>query len=517
MLHTFRISTLILCPIFLVGWGEALARRSIAAAIEAQLESIETPLENDGDQGMNKASSVASDIAYLQQPVGLLPSHDIAAEFARSASILQDSQVTPSQSLLAPLGPLAQTAPFAAVQQPNLRGPVDPRPAVLLGLASVPFMLGDTGAGTCFSLRGIITADISHPSMTCHRLNVSENNTALPVDRVYYSYRHFNNSNGLQVFQYRETFDLDVHTLGTERTFWDGMGSVEMRLPIEYRLRSDIISLIAPGAGVVDVITGDQDREAGIGNLAFITKFLLMERPSFILSGGMGVTVPTSSDVDYDIGVQDTIIFPIAPGVTGDTLSTFENTYFNETVYLSPFMSWLWVPSSRWYHQGFLQVEVAANPSTYRTDGGGVTDFFFNGAPIGDVVYRTPGGLPTDTNVFAQTLLRANLGVGYRLTEANDKNWFSNLRALFEFHYTTTLQDGILSPIAIEQIGTGAFFEQSATAGNANRRADVLNAATGLSANVGRFIVTNGVVAPIRTGNDRGFDFEYNCQVQLPY
>jgi DUF1009 family protein len=38
-----------------------------------------------------------------------------------------------------------------------------------------------------------------------------------------------------------------------------------------------------------------------------------------------------------------------------------------------------------------LQVEVAANPSTYRTVGGGVTDFFFNGAPIGDVVYRTPG------------------------------------------------------------------------------------------------------------------------------
>ena len=452
----------------------------------------------------------------LRQPLGLLPPDDVASEFAASSQLYYDDQVTPSQTLLAPFAPLPQTLPFAALQ-PGPQRPQERRPVAMLGLASVPFMLGDTGAGTCFSLRGIITADISHPSLTCSRLNVSENNTALPVDRFYYSFRHFENSNGVRAFQYSENFNLDVHTLGTERTFWDGMGSIEVRVPIEYRLRSDILSLISPQDGVVDVITGSEDYEVGLGNLAFITKLLMIERQRFALSAGLGVTVPTAKDVTYDIGVRDTILFPIAPGVTGDTLATFENTYENETVYLSPFLAWLYVPDSRWYHQGFLQVEVAANPSTLRTDGGGVTDFFFNGAPIGDVVYRTPGGLPTDTEVFAQTLLRANLGFGYRLTDYDERSWISNLRALFEFHYTTTLQDGILSPIAIEQIGVGAFFEQFAAAGNANRRADVLNAATGISANVGRFVVTNGVIAPIRTENDRGFDFEYNCQVQLPY
>ncbi len=516
MFHGRRIPKLLLCPLLLTLWAGALARRSSAAVVEANRESIATPVEADGDEAAVEASLSELKVASLQQPVGLLPSHDIAADFARSSDILHDSQVTPSQTLFAPLAPIAQTAPLAALQ-PSPQRPPTRRPTALLGLASVPFMLGDTGAGTCFSLRGIITADISHPSLTCSRLNVAENNTALPVDRFYYSYRHFENSNGVRAFQYSEKFNLDVHTLGTERTFWDGMASVEVRVPIEHRLRSDILSLISPADGVVDVITGSQDYEVGLGNLAFITKMLMIERERFALSAGLGLTVPTARDVTYDIGVRDTIIFPIAPGVTGETLSTFSNVYSNETVYLSPFMAWLYVPDSRWYHQGFLQVEVAANPSTLRTDGGGVTDFYFNGAPIGDVVYRTPDGLPTDTDVFAQTLLRANLGLGYRFTELDERSWISNWRGLLELHYTSTLQDGILSPIAIEQIGFGAFFEQSASAGNANRRADILNAAVGVSNNVGRFVVTNGVIAPIRTDNDRGFDFEYNCQVQLPY
>lgn len=461
-----------------------------------------------------RAAEDESLTAWTSDDVHLFQPASVAANIADGLDA--DDDVLATQFL--------QSAPFGQ-RTPARRQPVglaqptsrQATRTVVTGLASVPYMIGDTGAGTCFSLRGIITADISHPSLTCSRLNISENNTALPVDRFYYSYRHFHNSNGIQVFQYRENFNFDRHTLGMERTFWDGMGSVEVRTPIEHRFRSDILSLVSPPDGVVDVVTGSADREVDLGNLAIVTKLLLVERRAFALSAGLGVTVPTARDVDYDIGVRDTIIFPIAPGVTGDTLSTFENTFENETVYLSPFMAWLWAPRSRWYHQGFLQIEVAANPSTFRSDGGGVTDFYFNGAPIGNVVFRTPGGLPTETDIFAQTLLRANLGIGYRLTDRDARRWISNIRALGEVHYTTTLQDGKLTPIAIEQIGVGAFFEQVAAAGNANSRADVLNVATGISADIGPLIVTNGVIAPLRSGTDRGFDFEYNLQVQLPY
>ena len=41
--------------------------------------------------------------------------------------------------------------------------------------------------------------------------------------------------------------------------------------------------------------------------------------------------------------------------------------------------------------------------------------------------------------------------------------------------------------------------------------------ATGVSTSIGRTVVTNGFVVPLRTGENRGFDFEYNCQVQRTF
>lgn len=449
----------------------------------------------------------------LRQPEGVAPNAGAFDELDYEL----DEEVVLSQSLAPSLNAARTPARAPTSRQTVARRRTAASTTLSASLASVPFMIGDTGAGTCFSLRGIVTVDVSHPSLTCNRLNISENNTALPIDRFYYSYRHFNNASGIHAFQYMEKYDYDRHMLGMERTFWDGMASVEVRTPIEERLNSNMLTLISPTDGVVDVLTGSKDREVGLGNISIVTKVLLMEREAFALSTGLGVTLPTARDVNYDIGVRDTIIFPIAPGVTGDTVSTFTNTFENETVYLSPFMAWLWAPQSRWYHQGFLQVEVAANPSTLITDGGGFTDFYFEGNPIGNVVFTTPNFMPTQTELFAQTLLRANLGVGYRLGDLNGRGFIRNVRALGEMHYTTTLQRGKLSEIAIEELGVGAYFSQTAAAGNANPRADILNAALGLSGEVGRFVVTNGFVAPLRTGHDRGYDFEYNLQVQLPY
>ena len=103
------------------------------------------------------------------------------------------------------------------------------------GLSNTPFMIGDTGAGTCFAFTGLLDAELSHPTLTCSRLNISENNSPLPTDRVYFSYRHFHNASNLRFYQFEESFDVNRFTLGGERTFCDGMMSVEMRLPLEQR------------------------------------------------------------------------------------------------------------------------------------------------------------------------------------------------------------------------------------------------------------------------------------------
>ena len=66
----------------------------------------------------------------------------------------------------------------------------------------------------------------------------------------------------------------------------------------------------------------------------------------------------------------------------------------------------------------------------------------------------------------------------------------------------------------IEDVGFGS---QSIEFGNRNNRVDIVNVVAGLSANVGNLVITNGFTAPITGGTIRGFDFEYNLQIQRPF
>ncbi|QDS97627.1 hypothetical protein [Adhaeretor mobilis] len=441
----------------------------------------------------------------------------------------RDDQIEPAQGFGPALGIGLGTLPFQQALQVQSRGQQNNRGAgVALGLASVPFMIGDTSAGTCFGLRGVVFADLSHPSLTCSRLNISENNSAIPVDRIYYSYRHFENSTRLQFFQFTDIYNVDQHTIGGERTFWDGMASIEMRAPILYRLKSDVISIVDPlVTGKVDLVDGD-NREAQIGNLSFITKAVLYEQSNFLLTGGLGVTVPTAEDVSFGLGARTLVdLDPLFPGLVGISQTAFQYQYENDTVYLSPFAAWIFTPSdqqARWFHQGFLQIEVGANPSKLTTTGSTRLDTFLGpidpGNFAGDNFSQTPGGGPVEVDVFAQTLMRLNLGLGYRVTDRDPRRIVSNVVALLETHYTHTLQDSNVQQIPLEEVfssGVGTVLGPTSTAGNPLRRADIINVAAGVSADVGPFVITNGVAAPIRSIPYRGFDFEYNCQVQLPF
>jgi hypothetical protein len=384
-------------------------------------------------------------------------------------------------------------------------------------LASVPYMIGDTGAGTCVGFDGLLDAELSHPTLACGRLNIAENNSPLPANRFYVSYRHFHNASPISVYQFREAYDIDRWTLATERTFFDGMASWEIRLPLAYQVKNDIISIFDEVSGAADLVA-DPNREAAVGNLSMIFKFLLIERSDFALSAGLGVTVPTARDVRYRVGFRGEVLYTDFPDFSVDSLTTVDAHFENETVYLQPFMSWLYAPrGERWFHQGFLQVEAAANPSTVTADATGLNLFLFQGTPIGFFDYSTLGPVPVD--LHAQTLLRLNLGAGYELARNPHATFVQRLLGLAELHYTHTLNDANLSLIPTTSFSGGLVLAdfQELKVGNLANRVDILNAALGVQANMGQFVVTNGFVAPIRTAPDRGFDFEYNLQIQRPY
>ena len=215
-------------------------------------------------------------------------------------------------------------------------------------LASVPFMIGDTTAGNCISFGGVAFTTLGHPTLGCSRLNISESNTPLPTDRIYFSYRHFANATPATVSLFSQDFDLERYTMAGERTFFDGMMSAEIRVPLEYRLSSDIDTNIVafdpsfiPGAtpGINPIASG---RETELANISLIFKALLVERKNYALSAGLGITLPTAQDVEYD----STIDAVLDDGVVQlRNISQIDSLASNETVYLAPFASWLYKPT----------------------------------------------------------------------------------------------------------------------------------------------------------------------------
>jgi hypothetical protein len=199
--------------------------------------------------------------------------------------------------------------------------------------------------------------------------------------------------------------------------------------------------------------------------------------------------------------------------LTADEAAAFQAVFANETIYLSPFLAWVAAPASRWFHQGFLQIETAANPSRVTVVGDGATLFLQNGVPVGFYDFFTP--VPVRAELFAQTLMRLNLGWGYILAESRRGDWLTQVAGLFELHYTSTLQDANLSDVPLAtQSSLGTVPLQTIAVGNADNRVDILNAAAGVAVRLGPWSVSNGIIAPLREAPDRGFDCEYNLQVQ---
>ncbi|TWT72747.1 hypothetical protein Pla123a_40460 [Posidoniimonas polymericola] len=405
------------------------------------------------------------------------------------------------------------------------------------GLASVPYMIGDTGAGTCLSFAtiGYYEADISHPTLTCSRLNIAENNRALVSDRAYFSYRHFHNASPGRVFELSQNLDIDRFTLGIEKTLGDGNSSVELRIPIEDRITSNMVTRAVDSdfdgflEGDFSVLGG---RELELANISAIFKTMLAEHEGFLLSAGMGVTAPTARDVRHKVDIQNLFFSYFDLPDPFVTLSTYQlDTHFtNESWYLSPFLAWSnRQHRSRFFQQGFLQVEIPTNPMRVRfTDNGSASVVSYDGVnPAFGAIWTLDGQVFNSVlrDLHAQPLMRVNLGGGYFLIdESDDHGFFEQLIAMAELHYTTTLQDAKLASIPLDFVGvdpsgdfTGAFDAFDPVIGNLNSRVDILNGVLGVSARINGTQITNGFTMPLRTGDNRAFDFEYNLQIQRPF
>lgn len=336
-------------------------------------------------------------------------------------------------------------------------------------LASVPNMFGDfgmVGAVAVFdnpagNSRVIGAFDI--PGAGGSRpVKIAENDSPIPVDRVFFNYNHFHN-----VFEFQEAslfpipqlttrqLPIDRYTLGFEKTFLGGNWSCELRLPLNGTVEAE---------GTAFAVSG-----GNWGNLAVIVKSLLYDDGVLAVGAGLGIDTPTGSRAEADIG---------------DVQVTFEN----EAVHLLPYLGGIWSPTESLFFTGFLQVDVATG---------------------GNDVIVSQFGLPGQSaGLFnSQNLLYVDAGVGYWLYQNPYADWMTGLAGVLEVHYTTALNDT-----------DSVFFQGDGTFGlisNPQNRFDVVNLTAGLNFLLGELSnLRVAGVAPLGDSADRRF-FDAEVQVQF--
>jgi hypothetical protein len=332
-------------------------------------------------------------------------------------------------------------------------------------IARVPNMFGDSlGVGGQILLpnpeitNGINTvgnsADI--PFALGRSFKIGENTRPLPTDRVFFVYNGFQNAQESVTPRFLNApvvrrGNIDMYTLGLEKTFGDEWNSFEFRLPFLGYENIQDPSGLAPIAYDVK----------NFGDVSLFYKRLLYRDETTAMTAGLGLGLPTAPDVNGRI-YDDSF-----------TINT-------DAIHLMPFIGFLTAPNDDWFFQSYLQFDFATTGNRIESD-----------SPF------LPEGKLTEQNLFI-----VDFSAGRWLYREESDAGLRGVAAVFELHYTTTLQDADMVVNSGNFLGTPRF-------GNKGNRLDVLNATAGL-----HFQLTElsnlriAGVAPLRGAFDQQFDAE---------
>jgi hypothetical protein len=376
----------------------------------------------------------------------------------------------------------------------------------------VPYMIGDQSSGLAggLSFEGVDIASFEHPIFGGNRFNVAENNSPIPMDRVFVTYRHFENAYDTDILGQTNSLGVERFDLGFEKTALDGMVSAQLVVPLLRQLDTDL-DIYNDGIGNSNLPL--LDRHGELGNLAVNLKLLLCSRSSFAFTGGVAVNCPTADDARisqfYD---EPDLVLVNSPFVSSinPTSITMNGRFDNDTVNLVPYLAWQVRPAGRFFHQGFLQVDAPLNRSNAAMEvTGQITPDSTYGAETFSV--RQEG------QIDQQSLLRLNLGFGYWLCQGGRGGPLRGVAGLFEAHYTSTLDNAnpLVLPVTrlTSTLPSVNDVPLNLLAGPQTNNVDQVNLSAGLASYIGSYQVTNGVVVPVTDQANRSFDFEYSLQI----
>ncbi len=285
-----------------------------------------------------------------------------------------------------------------------------------------------------------------NPGDLVGRVRIQDNNNAMPTDRIFLDYNYFHNvpftANGI---------DVNRLTPGVEKTFFNQMASVEVRVPMAVTYNSNQF-----------LSTAVDTSEPEFGNVAIIPKVLLTSNSEMAVAAGLGIALPTADNINVY-------------GQSGSQLLSVEN----ESVHLIPFLACLYTPQGADYFvQVFVTLDVDANGNAVNADVGS-------------------GSLEQIGIWNDQSLASGSLTVGkYLFQNYSRSSIVKSFSAVSELHYTGTASDA-------DTVDSGPFL-----LGNANHDLSLLNGTFGGHLRLQNSSFTGGYTVPL-TSSDRIFDGEF--------
>lgn len=344
-----------------------------------------------------------------------------------------------------------------------------------LRLGRVPRMFGDwfgpsiridTFSET-LAPSGGISSSVDLPQIT--RVGkIADNNSAIPFDRVFFGFNYFHNGadgaiNGPVPSLTARSSSISRYTVGVERTFLDGLGSIETRFVFG---DTNDFGHAPVGQGV----NGYQAFSPTMGNLSFIGKMLLFENDSTALAAGLALECPTGGDSRVQSG--SSII-----------------EVWNNATYVTPYIGLLKKPvDSPWFANAFVQFELPLwgnRVVAFDTASNLVRDF---------------GKLSPQTSVFV------DVGVGRWLLD-NPGGLVSGVAGFFEAHYNMALN----APDSLDgSVDTGSV-SSDFVVNSVGTRFEVADVTAGLHFEfAGRSKLRLGAVIPVT--QERTFETEFGFQ-----
>ena len=303
------------------------------------------------------------------------------------------------------------------------------------------------------------------------RINVADNNKALPTNRVYFDYRHYSSALTADASQFNvgpasKTFDVNNTLFGIEKTFGaDQHVSVEARIPVVSRMTFD-----TPNFGL----------EGGRGgNISLIGKGVIARGECDSLVAGLGLTLPTGTDVSGQLNgmnysVHNEAIY-LTPFVAILLAPDTETTAFIPNFFSTPCMGKIMDRSS---FQFFAQTNVAVRSQKVVLPGFGISDDFRE-----------------------QSILMLDAAYAFKFCEKPENRFLKRLDGILELHYASAIDHG--NPVTVGPAFNSLTFAETF-------KSDQFNLASGLSAAIRENTrLQIGAAVPLYLEPRRAFDAEF--------